>query len=358
MQSIKNLKNLKNKKVLVRVDFNVPIKNGKVVDDFRIREALPTIKFLEKKGAQIILITHLGKDGSASLDPVIKRFFFLSKCSKKQVRFLENIRSLKGEIENDISFSRKLALEGNIFINEAFSVSHRQHASIVSLPKYLPSYAGFQLEKEIKNLNKIKENYKKPFLFILGGAKFSTKIPLIEKYFSKADFVFLGGALANNFLKAQGHEVGESLIEKDLKIEKFFKNSKLILPSDVLVSSENKLVNKTLNKISKNDYIVDIGKESIKKIELYIQKSKTILWNGPLGKYENQGNRATKKIIQNLLKQKNKRIVLGGGDLVSCLPAQYFKTKKINSNLFISTGGGATLEYLVQGNLPGIKALG
>lgn len=357
MQSIRNLKNLKNKKVLVRVDFNVPIENGKVMDDFRIREALPTIKFLEKKGAEIILITHLGKNGSESLDPVIQRFFKLSGCSKKQISFLENVRSLKGEIENDVVLSKKLASKGNIFVNEAFSVCHRQHASVIGLPKYLPSYAGFQLEKEIKNLNKIRKNYKKPFLFILGGAKFSTKIPLIEKYFKITDNIFLGGALANNFLKARNYEIGQSLVEEDLTIKKFFQNSKLILPIDVLVESDSGIKNKKINEVLKNESIIDIGPETIKLLENYIQKAKTILWNGPLGKYEQRGDKGTKKIIQNLLKQKNKMIVLGGGDLVSCLPAQYFKNKKIKSNVFISTGGGATLDFLVKGTLPGIKAL-
>jgi len=180
MRSIKQIKDLKGKTALVRVDFNVPIKNGKVLDDFRIKMALPTINFLLKKGAKIILITHLGKDGSESLSPVIKKFFAISKIDKNKISFFDNIRKFPGEIKNDTTFAKKLSAMGDIYVNEAFSVSHREHASIVSIPKYLPSYAGFQLEAEVKNLSHAFKNPKHPFLFILGGAKFSTKMPLIK----------------------------------------------------------------------------------------------------------------------------------------------------------------------------------
>ena len=213
MRSIKQLKNFKNKTVLVRVDFNVPIKNGKVLDDFRIRQALPTINFLIKKGAKIILITHLGTDGSESLTPVISHFFKISKCSKEQVSFFENVRKFPAEMKNDLNFTKKLAKLGDIYVNEAFSVSHREHASIVNLPKLLASYAGLQMEAEIKNLKKVMNNSKHPFLFILGGAKFSTKMPLIKKYLKLADHIFIGGALLNDFLKAKGYEVGQSLVD-------------------------------------------------------------------------------------------------------------------------------------------------
>ncbi|MFZ2072102.1 MAG: phosphoglycerate kinase, partial [Minisyncoccia bacterium] len=173
MRSIKSLKNIKGKTALIRVDFNVPIKDGKVEDDFRIRKALPTINFLIKKGAQIILITHLGRDGTASLEPVIKHFFKISKLSKTKVEFFENVRKFSGEMDNNVHFERNLSRLGDIYVNEAFSVSHRPHTSIIGIPKYLPSYAGFQLEEEVKNLSKAIKNPKHPFLFILGGAKFS-----------------------------------------------------------------------------------------------------------------------------------------------------------------------------------------
>ncbi len=345
MRNIKQLKNIKGKRALVRVDFNVPIKNGKVLDDFRIKQAIPSIKYLEKKGAKIILITHLGKDGSASLEPVIKHFFKISKCSKLQISFFENIRKFSGEEKNDLNFAKNLAKQGDFYVNEAFSVSHRAHASVVSLAKLLPSYAGFQFEKEIKNLSKVFKNPKHPFLFILGGAKFSTKMPLIKKYLKLADSVFIGGALANDFLKAKGYEIGKSLVDEiDFGIKNIIKNKKIILPEDVFV---------------KDEIILDIGEKSVKTLENLIQKSKLILWNGPLGKYEDEEAKATKRIMNFLLKQKNKEIILGGGDLVSCIPKSVLESRnyKLAPNLFISTGGGATLDFLANGTLPGIKAL-
>jgi phosphoglycerate kinase len=230
------------------------------------------------------------------------------------------------------------------------------HASVVALPKLLPSYAGFQLEAEVKNLSKAIKNPKHPFLFILGGAKFSTKMPLIKKYLKLADNVFIGGALLNDFLKAKGYEVGQSLVDDTKGIESILKNKKLILPTDVIVSSGGNLINKKVDEVQKDETILDIGSESIKMIEPYIKNSKLILWNGPLGKYEDGGDKATKKILQSVLKSKS-QILIGGGDLVSCIPAKYLAPSVSLPNLFVSTGGGATLDFLANGTLPGIKAL-
>lgn len=343
MRSIRQIKNLKRKTVLLRVDFNVPIKNGKVEDDFRIRSAIPTIKLLLKKGAKIILITHLGEDGTANLDPVIKRFFAISKINKNKVTFFDNIRKFPGEKKNDVVFAKELAKMGDIYVNDAFSVSHRKHASIVTLPKYLPSFAGLQLEQEVKNLSHALNKIRHPFLFILGGAKFSTKMPLIKKYLKLADYVFVGGALAHNFLKAKGYKVGKSLVDdNNYNILNVLYNPKLILPIDFVI---------------KNEAIVDIGKESVKNLEMLIKKSKLILFNGPLGKYEDGGAGATKKVLELVLKSKSK-VIIGGGDIVSILSKIKSKSYKPKANLFISTGGGATLEFLANGTLPGIKALG
>ena len=342
MRNIKPIKyiskNLKGKTALVRVDFNVPIKNGKVQDDFRIVKALPTIKFLLKGGAKIVLITHLGEDGSASLEPVIKHFFAISKISPERVSFFDNIRKFPGEMKNDPVFAKELSKMGDIYVNEAFSVSHRLHASIVTLPKLLPAYAGLQLEEEVKNLSHALKNTKHPFLFILGGAKFSTKMPLIKKYLKLADCVFVGGALANDFLKANGYDVGKSLVsDNNFGIEKLLKNKKLILPTDF---------------VKKDGVIVDIGNESINNLASLIKKSKLILWNGPLGKYEDGGGDATKKILK-LIASSKAETIIGGGDTVTLI-SQMKMEKKFS---FVSTGGGATLDFLANGTLPGIKAL-
>jgi phosphoglycerate kinase len=354
MRSIKQIKNLKGKTVLVRVDFNVPIKNNKVEDDFRIRKALSTIKFLEKRGAKIILITHLGKDGRESLKPIIKHFFKISKCSKSRVSFFNNIRKFKGEMKNDQNFAKKLSELGDIYVNEAFSASHRAHASIVGLPKYLPSYAGFQLEEEVKNLSHTFKKIKHPFLFILGGAKFSTKMPMIQKYLKLADYVFIGGALASDFFKAKGYVVGKSLVgDTNYGIKKFLKNKKLILPIDVIVKSGNKLIDKEANEVKKDENIIDVGAETVKNLVPIIKKSKMILWNGPLGKYEVLGGRSTRKVLKLVAASKAESII-GGGDTVSFISEMKME-KKFS---FVSTGGGATLDFLINGTLPGIKALG
>jgi phosphoglycerate kinase len=245
-----------------------------------------------------------------------------------------------------------LAGLADLYVNEAFSVSHRKDASIVLLPKLLPAYAGLQLEKEVKNLSHAFKKPKHPFLFILGGAKFSTKMPLIEKYLKLADHVFIGGALANDFLKAKGYEVGKSLVDDTKGIEKILKNKKLILPVDVIVSDGKKLSNKNADMVGKEETILDVGSQSVKMLEPYIKKAKLVLWNGPLGKYEAGGGGATKKILKMVASSKTESII-GGGDTVALIS----EMKMENKFTFISTGGGATLDFLASGTLPGIKAL-
>ncbi|MFA6177811.1 MAG: phosphoglycerate kinase [Candidatus Paceibacterota bacterium] len=338
MRSIKSIKNIQGKTVLVRVDFNVPIKNGKVEDDFRIKRALPTINFLLKKGAKLILITHLGKDGTASLKPVIKHFFAISKIPENKITFFDNIRKFPGEMKNDKNFAKKLSTMGDIYVNDAFSVSHRKHASLVTLPKYLQSFAGLEFEKEIENLSHAILKPKHPFLFILGGAKFSTKMPLIKKYLKLADYVFVGGALAHDFLKVKGCEIGESLVSNDnYGIEELLKNKKLIIPTDFIM---------------KDGAIIDIGEEAVKDLASLIKKSKLILWNGPLGKYEDGGAKATKKALR-LVAASRAESIIGGGDTADLIDKMNIE----NKFSFVSTGGGAMLDFLANGTLPGIKAL-
>jgi len=348
---------------------------------------------LIKKGARIILISHLDKESGKSLKPVAEYISKSSKSSKssklsksskiqfvskvwgkevdeainkiraREVILLENLRQEKGEEKNDMKFAKKLARLGDIYVNDAFSVSHRKHASIVGVPKYLPSYVGFQFEKEIKNLSTVLKKPKHPFLFILGGAKFSTKMPLIKKYLKLADYVFIGGALLNDFLKAKGYEVGKSLVDNTKGIKNILKSKKLILPIDVVVKNATNsamaesVASRKVNEVKKNEIILDVGRESIKMIEPYIKKSKLILWNGPLGKYENGGDKATKKILKLVLKSKS-QVVIGGGDIVTVLSKLELRNYKLKPNVFVSTGGGATLDFLAHGTLPGIKMLG
>jgi phosphoglycerate kinase len=370
MKNIRQIKNLKGKRVLLRVDFNVPIKDGVVEDDFRIRKALPTIKYLKQKGAKVILITHLGKGGD-SLDLVadvlkklIKSSFVanilgleaeiaVNNMKDGDVLLLENLRNDKGEQAADKFFASSLAKLGDVYVNEAFSVDHREDASIVLLPRLLPSYAGFQLEEEIKNLSKAFKKPKRPFIFILGGAKFSTKLPLIKKYLKLADYIFIGGALLNDFLRAEGYEVGSSLVsEESFGIADLLGNKKIILPEDVVVKYGSELINRSVRDVQHDEFILDIGSKSVKNLAPFIKKAKLILWNGPLGKYEAIGGGATKKVLKLVAASKVESII-GGGDTVSMISEMKIE-KKFS---FISTGGGATLDFLANGTLPGIKAL-
>ena len=370
MRNIKQIKNLKGTKVLLRVDFNVPIKDGEVEDNFRIRKALPTIKYLKQKGAKIILITHLGKGGDSllpvatALQKLIKSKFVsnlfgleaeiaIKAMKNGDILLLENLRNDKGEQACDQFFASNLAKLGDVYVNDSFSVDHRADASIVLLPRLLPRYAGFQLEEEIKHLSSAFKKPKHPFTFILGGAKFDTKMPLIEKYIRYADNVFIGGALLNDFLKAKGYEVGTSLVSEDtFGIEKLIGNKKIILPEDVLVKVGDEFIYKNVTDIEHGDFIIDVGTKSIKNISATIQKSKLILWNGPLGDYEIGGDQATKKMLKLVAKSKAFSII-GGGDTLEIISEMKME-KKFS---FVSTGGGATLDFLANGTLPGVKAL-
>lgn len=373
LKSVKKLKNIKGKRVVLRLDLNVPLEGGtnkKIKDDFRLLRSTPTIKFLSQKGAKVIIVGHLGKDGSGSLKPVADYFKksldvgFLPKMSFAEIRkisgeikngsaiILENLRAWDGERKNDKFFSKELASLGDIYVNDAFSASHRPHASIVGIPKFLPSYAGVLFEEEVENLSKALKPPKQ-FLFILGGAKFSTKIPLIRKYLKIAESVFIGGALANNFFKELGFEVGRSKTEDGLNIKDLVKNKKIFLPVDVVVKNNNDKVSiKNLNEILPEDFILDAGPKSVELLKKLAAKSKFVLWNGPLGYYEDGFSKGTEDFLRALSKMKIKSIV-GGGDTVT-LVSKLGLDKKFS---FVSTGGGAMIEFLAKGTLPGIEAL-
>jgi len=372
MKSIKDLKNLSGKKIIVRVDFNVPIKNGKVIDDFRIKKAIPTILYLQQKGAKIILISHLGEDGKESLfevSQVLKKYIKtiefiktpifsdetqerINSLKKGEIILLENLRTETGEKKNSPSFARALSRYGEIYVNDAFSVSHREHASVVGITKYLPGYAGLQFLNEVENLSKV-FNPKHPFLFILGGAKFDTKIPLIKKFIRQADNIFIAGAIANDFFKVKGYEIGISLADDgNFQIPLLLKNKNIILPVDIEVVKNSKRHFAKSTEVMPDENIVDIGPQSILLLKDLINKSGFILWNGPLGKYENGFGGATEEILKIISKNKVPNVI-GGGDTTALI-----SKLKIEDKLgFVSTGGGAMLDFLAKGSLPGLRAL-
>lgn len=344
---------LAGKRVILRVDFNVPIKNGKVADDFRIKKTLPTINFLKKKGAKVIIISHLTDGKNKSLAPVARylgaplltRRGVWGEVEKKiagmrkgDILLLENLRKEKGEEKNDKNFAKKLAKLGDIYVNDAFSASHRSHASIVGIPKYLPSYAGLLFEEEFKNLSHaFKPTH--PFLLILGGVKFGSKLGVLEKFVKIADKIFVGGALANNFFWADKIDIGKSVLDKSVDIKKFLKNPKIIVPIDVK---------------RKNSTILDIGPLSIKELGILIKEAKFILWNGPMGNFEIKGfGKGTIATAKAIVKSRAKSII-GGGDTIAAIDKAKIPLNKFS---FVSTAGGAMLEFLAKGTLPGIKAL-
>ncbi len=372
LPDIRTIKDLKGKRVLVRAGFNVPIKSHQVVDDFRIRRSLLTIEYLKSKGAKVILISHIGRDFKESLRPVANHFnrelnvkvgfvpdieskmaeTMIENMSDGSVILLQNLRRYSGEVKNSAKFAKILASFGDIYVNDAFSVSHREHASIVGIPKYLPSYAGILFQEEVTYLSMARKP-EHPFLFILGGAKISTKIPLLEKFIKIADTVFVGGALANDLFCERGVEVGKSLIDPSAgNMKKLSSCQKLILPEDVLVESSIRGAVRNLKDITKQDVIVDVGSKTRKNFEKLVSKHKFILMNGPLGNYEKGYDKGTKKLLKVLSNSKAK-VIVGGGDTAVLVS----RMKLEKSFAFVSTGGGAMLDFLVDGKLSGIDAL-
>ncbi len=369
MQHLKKAKIKKGMTVLVRADFNVPIQNNKVIGAFRIIKTLPTIQFLLKKGVKVILISHAGDDGSQSLEPVyqvLKKYIpvmfvpAVFGVTVEQVLLgqkpgtailLENLRSEGGEKKNDQTFAKALASYADMYVNDAFPVSHRVQASIVSIPKYLPSYAGFQLDTEVRELSRAHKPTH-PFLFILGGNKFSTKMPLIKKFAKTADHFFIGGALLNNLLLAKGYEIGMSVHEVGYDVSSVLKNKKLILPIDLVVSKGKKVRICSPYEVKHDEAIVDVGPETIKYVISVAGISKFVLWNGPVGYYDFTYTPGTQNLVKGLSKVKAD-VLIGGGDTVAVIS----KCKLEDKFTFVSTGGGATLDFLSDGTLPGIKAL-
>ncbi len=391
MKYIKDQENLEGKVILLRLDLNVPLKNLMITDETRINKILPIINFLIKKKSKILVISHVGRpkgkiNNDLSLKPIcenlerkinqniklIKENIYkikkddLFKNSKDQIIFLENIRFYEEEEKNDTNFSKNLAELGDIFVNDAFSCSHRAHASISKITRFLPSFAGLQFETEISALKKVTTEIKKPVTCIIGGAKISTKIGLIKNLIPKFDNIIIVGAMANNILNYKGNPIGKSFKEEncisiiDDIFEAAKRNSCLIsYPEDVVVgkSMDDKAIIKELSEVSNDDLILDIGPKTIKKIRDIIEKSETILWNGPAGYFENPNFangcfEITKKIVEK--NEKNQIYsIAGGGDTIAVLN----QMNAVNNFDFVSTAGGAFLEYLEGKDLPGIRAL-
>ena len=379
------------KRALLRVDFNVPTNNGSITESSRIEKVLPTIKFLINKKAKIIIISHIGRPKGKivprlTLKPIAKKLsnylnknvVFLNESiglkaiqnSKKiangEILLLENLRFNKEEELNTKSFAKELSKIGDIYINEAFSCSHRKHASICEITKHIDSFAGKQLIEEINTIKMLIDDAKKPVSCIVGGSKISTKIGLLTNLIQKMETIVIVGAMANNFIKHKGYNIGKSMFEENQEnlLEDIIKKSKknncnLVLPQDVVVSKNHSSKGqlKNLDKIDNTDLILDIGEKTIQNIYKIIDESKTILWNGPAGYFEVKefsvgSNKIAQKISENT-KNKSLISIAGGGDTVAAI--NNFKCS--NGFTYTSTAGGAFLEVLEGKVLPGIKAL-
>ncbi|MFZ2523313.1 MAG: phosphoglycerate kinase [Minisyncoccia bacterium] len=367
---------LEGKKVFLRLDLNVPInENGEITDAFRLEKAVSTVDYLREKKAQTIIIAHLeNKDGSnGTLVPIwhhLNGYFKVDFCptyftpeavdkllklEDKGVLLFENIRINPGEKTNDEDFAKKLSQMADIYVNDAFSVDHRKHASLVGVPKFLPHYGGLVLKSEIENLSHV-FNPNHPFVFILGGAKFSTKLPLIQKYLKTADRVFVGGALANDVFKTKGLEVGVSLVSSDpVDLSAVVADPKMKTFTDVTVMEGENVSFKKINEVTKGECIMDAGPETIEELRSIISGAKTIVWSGPLGNYEKGFSDKTEQLAEIIAEETAKGAIsiIGGGDTVASIQ----KLNLEHKFTFVSTGGGAMLDYLVNETLPGIKAL-
>ena len=385
MKSLKEV-DLENKKVLVRVDFNIPINDGGVVDnteDWRIKATLPSLQYLIKKKAKIILMAHLGRpEGKVvenlRLDPVknkLKDLLGLSvtklpDCVGSEVSsavqsmkageiiLLENLRFYKEEEANDEKFAKSLAALADVYVNDAFSASHRAHASICAITKFLPSYAGPLLEKEVEILSKAISKPKRPATIIIGGAKAETKFPVIKYLLGKFDHILVGGVVANVILKAKGIDTGKSMLggidpEEAKKIN--LEDKKLYIPVDMMVcnSVRRQIALSAVGKIG-DDRILDIGPETSKLYSKIISDSKLIIWNGPMGLFEKEGFAGGTKEITKAVAGSRGYSIIGGGDTITAVE----KFGYADQMDYICTGGGAMLEFLSGENLPGLEVLG
>jgi phosphoglycerate kinase len=381
MRSIRTIKILENIPVLVRAALNVPIENGVVTNTYRLRRAAPTITYLTERGAKVILISHIGEKGTETLEPVAKALqkiipnvSFCEEVEGEKVRaairalspghvlVLQNLRRYAGEVKNDKSFARELASLADVFVQDSFDTCHRVHASMVSVPEFLPSYAGLLLEEEVRELFDALRP-KRPALAVIGGSKFSTKEGVLTSLLKTYDHVFVGGALANDFLKVAGHPVGKSLVSetKGAAVRKILANSRLVIPIDSRVAPYTALGKGAayresrvagLQDVTAQEIILDHGPATEAMLATLAGKAKTVLWNGPLGMYE-EGFVDTTKALARAVAHSHARSTVGGGDTVAAIE----HLSLLSKFSFVSSGGGAMLEFLAKGTLPGIEAL-
>lgn len=370
MKKVTEVEALAGKFVVLRSSLNIPIKDGKVRNKFRLERALPTMRYLHESGAKVIVIAHIGREPEETLKPVfaeLEKYLpiqwggdILSDEFKQRrdimgngdILLAENMRQHEGEKNNDPEFVEHLAGLGEVYVNDAFAAAHRNHASTYGIAQRLPAYAGLTLSEEVTELKKVMQP-ESPSLFLLGGAKFDTKMPLVEKYLEIYDYVFIGGALTNDVLKAKGYEVGESLVS-DVSLEgaAFLNSPKLILPIDLIVDGPQGRQVKNLDAVETNEKILDCGPMTIEMLATYIENAKTILWNGPFGAYE-MGYTQSTEITARHVAAADARTVIGGGDTVAAV-------EKLEINdlfTFVSIGGGSMLTLLEHGTTDVIDSL-
>lgn len=369
LKKIAEEKNLRGKRVLLRLDLNVPVMDGDIRDDFKIKKSLPTLEFLKNAGAKTIIVSHLESNTTDSLSRVASHVSksiplkaFVARLDEAravvevmkdgEIIMLENLRKDRGEKENNPVFAGRLASLADIYVNDAFAVCHREHASIVSLPRLLPSFAGPLLAREIESLSRA-FNPPRPFLCIIGGAKFETKLPLIERFLELADHVFVGGALAHDLFREKGYEIGQSVISKtamDLKHVEL--SPRIILPTDVTVAGPLAVTVKSPDSVGPDEKIVDAGPRTVSQISDLLNDVSFVLWNGPLGDYERGFGEGTEGLARAIAESKVESII-GGGDTIAIVS----KLGLLDKFSFVSTGGGAMIEFLSRGTLQGIDAL-